>query len=250
MCIRTPHCLLTLLLMIGSHLLNAQSNGPDSLRQTMTTYLQYDIGSNTYESDTAASKESSQSDTFTLGTAAGYERLIGVSLRSSRNSVDFDLNGSSMNTRWQDLMLSYRLGWFTPAIGAGLSEIQIETANNEYVDIYRASLGAGLGLHIPLWQKMVISGDFRFFEKPPTPRFDDLSLTSADAIPEGTPVKLDAQLQSRSDLDIGMSVDISREFLDFVIGYRIKSYELLVENEKKSEYQTGLYVGFKLGAYF
>lgn len=236
------------LLLWGSSLL-AQNSGSDSLRQTMTTSIQYDIGSNTYESDTASSKESSQGDTFTFSTAAGQNRLVGISIRSARNNVNFALNDSKMTTRWQDLMISYRMGWFTPAVGAALSEVQIETDSGDYVDIYRASLGAGLGMRVPLWHHLVVYGDFRFFEKPPTPKFASLT-NSSDAVPDGTARKLDATLDSRNEFDIGTSVDISRDFLDFVVGYRVKSYDLIVEGVKNSEYQAGIYAGFKIGAYF
>ena len=221
-----------------------------ALRQTMTSSIQVDIGTNTYESDAAESKESASGTTVSFSTAAGDNRLIGVNLRSAQNSVNFALNGSSMQTKWQDLMLSYRFGWIYPSIGATLSEVQIEKANAEYVDIYRASLGGGLAVRVPMWNKFVIYGDYRFFEKPSAPRFADLTIGTGDAVPEGTPRKLDATLGPRSEIDIGTNIDIAREFIDFVVGYRVKTYELTVEGENKNELQSGLYVGLKLGAYF
>lgn len=228
----------------------AQRSGSPMLRQVMTSYMQYDISSSTYESDAAASKDTAESSTFTFGTHAGFERLVGIQLRSNRSDVKFALNGSKMVSHWRDLALGYRLGWFEPALYAGLSEIQIERANAEYVDIYRASLGAGLSFSVPLWEKLLVYSDVRFFEKPELPRFAAIELNSQDAVPEGTPRKLVATLGSRSEADIGASVDIVREYIDFVVGYRVKSYTLVIEEEEQSEYQAGLYAGFKLGAYF
>ena len=227
----------------------AQHNGVMSLRQTMTSYVQYDLSTNTYESDTAQNKETAESSSVTFATSAGSQKLIHIALRSSRSHVKFALNGNTMYNHFRDILIGYRLGWFSPALTATLTEIQVTKTNQEYIDIYRASLGAGISMMIPLMDRMVAYGDVRFYQEPEIPRFNNI-LASADAVPDRSPRQLEASMGGRSEMDIGASIDVAREVLDFVVGYRVKSYNLLVEGEEQNEYQGGIYAGFKIGAYF
>ena len=235
--------------LVYSSIVFGQFNGSESVKQTMTTYLQYDLSTDTYESNAASSKETAVGGTITFATAAGIHRDVGISLKSSKNSVKFSLNNNSMEQHFRDLLIHYRLGWVYPAITASLSEIAIEKTNGEYVDIYRSTFGAGIAVVIPMMDKFMLSTSFKFFQKPELPKFSDL-LNSANAVPEGERHRLNANLGSRNEFDIGTSIDIAREYLDFTCGYRINSYTIDIESKPHKESQSGPYAGIRLGAYF
>ncbi len=236
--------LILIAFLANGYQLAAQHSGSDILRQTMTTYLQYDITSNTYESDTAQSKDTGESRALTFETSAGKLRLLSFGLRSERHDLKFSLNENSMGTHWRDLWVSYRLGWFYPSITGTLADIQIQRVDGDYVDIFKASFGAGLAVKIPVMNSILAFVDIRHYESPGKTK------TTASEVSSETNRKLNATLGSRTEGDIGASMDIIREFLDFVVGYRVKSYTLSVESEALSESQSGIYAGVRLGAYF
>ncbi len=212
----------------------SQVTGSDLDRQTMTAFIQADVGMDTFESDTIKSKESSQSSSWTFGTFAGESRKLGVTLHSSDNEVPFTLNDSKMRTSFRDLRLHTRLGWISPSIAAALNEISISSADTDVVNIYGSSLGAGLALNIPLWNRAVIN-------------FDHVMFNTARVLEkEGRDVKLG----QRQDSEISASFDITDRILDFIVGYRRRAYTLTVNDVENKELQTGAFVGFRLGMYF
>lgn len=212
----------------------SQVTGSELDRQTMTTYLQADVGMVTYESDTVNSKETSQNSSWTFGTFAGEARKLGITLRSSDADVPFTLNNSKMHTSFRDLRLHSRLGWFTASIAAALNEITITNTEANVVDLYGSSLGAGLSFNIPLWDRAVVTFDHVFFDKAKILERNGRNI----------------ELGQRQDSEISASFDVTTRILDFLVGYRHRSYDLAIDDVKNRETQMGAFVGFRLGMYF
>lgn len=226
-----------LLLSVGTTTLaqtRSQVTGSDLDKQTMTAYIQADVGMTTFESDTIKSKESSQNTSWTFGTFAGESRKLGITMRSSDSDVPFTLNDSKMHTAFRDLRLHTRLGWISPSIAAALNEISISTSDDDVVDIYGSSLGAGLAVNIPLWDRAVIN-------------FDHVMFNTARVLEKAG---RDVKLGQRQDSEISASFDITSRILDFMVGYRRRAYTLTVNDVENKEMQTGAFVGFRLGMYF
>lgn len=212
----------------------SQVTGSDLDRQTMTAYFQADVGMTTYESETVNSKETSQNSTWTFGTFAGESRKLGITLHSSEAEVPFTLNESQMRTSFKDLRLHSRLGWFTASIAAALNEISIFNTEADIVDLYGSSVGAGLAFNIPLWDRAVVSFDHVFFNKAKIFERNGRNIA----------------LGQRQNSEISASFDVTSRVLDFLVGYRHRSYELAVDQTKNKEVQMGAFVGFRLGVYF
>lgn len=212
----------------------SQVTGSDLDRQTMTAYLQADVGMVTYESDTVNSKETSQNSSWTFGTFAGEARKLGITLHSSDADVPFTLNDSKMHTSFRDLRLHSRLGWFSASIAAALNEISISNPETDVVDLYGSSLGAGLSLNIPLWDRAVITFDHVFFNKAKILERNGRNV----------------ELGQRQDSEVSASFDVTARILDFLVGYRRRSYDLAIDHVKNKEVQMGAFVGFRLGMYF
>jgi len=212
----------------------SQIYGSSLTQQTMTAYVQGDMVLNTYESEAAGSKESNTSTTWKIGVYAGESRKLGIQFRSSENYVPFDLNESSLAASWKDTIMQWRLGWFYPALAVGLSEIEVSSSSDASFDLFGASVGAGLGVFIPLFRKAVFHATTMVFETP----------NSWDKKGE------DVKLGQRIEQDIGTSIDLTKDTIDFVVGYRTRSYTVSWNGNTYNENNQGAYAGLKFGLYF
>ncbi len=203
-------------------------------RQTQTAFVQGDVSYTTFESQAAASKETSESTTWTVGTYAGEARKLGISFRGTYNDIPFALNKSQMTSNWHDVRIQARFGWLYPSVQAGLTQIEVSGEEAEEIDLLATQVGVGLGLHIPLWHKVVF--------------FSDASImtTSSAWDKNGREVSL----SPRQDVDVGASIDIIEKYLDFLVGYRSRTYNIKVEDRELKESHLGAYTGVRLGIYF
>ena len=219
---------------IGMSQTRSQVYGSALTRETMTAYVQDDIAINTYESEAAGSKEIAQTSTWSVGTYAGEGRGLGIYFRSSDNVVPFALNKSYLRANFKDTVMQARIGWVYPAIAAGLTEIKTTSTDNGNFDLYGASVGAGLGVYIPLFSRGVFFVNGMLYK---TPNAWDKS---------GKPVELGNRLEK----DIGASIDVLTEFVDLMVGYRTRNYDVTTDGVKYKEAALGAYAGLKLGLYF
>ncbi|MEZ4742627.1 MAG: hypothetical protein R3B45_09300 [Bdellovibrionota bacterium] len=212
----------------------SQVYGSSLTQQTMTAYMQGDLTLNTYESEAAESKETATSSTWKLGIYAGESRNLGISFTSSENYVPFELNQSYLKANWKDTAMQWRLGWLYPTISVGLGEISINNANNERFDLFGANLGAGVGVFIPIFDKAVFHATGMVFN---TPKALDKS-------------GQDISLGQRIEQEVGASIDLTKNTIDFIVGYRTRSYDLTWNEVKYKEKNQGAYTGLRFGLYF
>jgi hypothetical protein len=212
----------------------SQVYGSSLTKQTMTAYIQDDFAMNTYESEAAGSKEVHGSNTWSIGTYAGEGRDLGICFRSAENTVPFTLNNSYLRANFRDTMMQWRLGWVYPTIAGGLSELKSTSTDSGNFDLYGTSLGAGVGVNVPLFAKAVFYANGMVFE---TPKAWDKSGQSVT-------------LGQRVEKDIGASIDLTEDIIDFVVGYRTRDYKIRVEQDSYQETTLGAYAGIRLGLYF
>lgn len=203
-------------------------------QQAQTIYMRADAGMTTYESDTAGSKESMESTTYQVGGWAGEERLVGISMTSSEADVPFTLNDANLHTSFRDVRMMARLAWFTPSIGVSLSEVDVTQGETDLVGVYGTGMSAGLAVGVPLHTRLVMQAEAMTVQN--TKAYDKLG--------EGT------ELGRRDEADAHLSFDVTDRLVDLLVGYRLRTYELDVAAEKKTEKSQGAYAGLRLGLYF
>ena len=125
-----------------------------------------------------------------------------------------------------------RMGWFYPIIAASLNELNISNANTTLVDVYSASLGLGMEVKVPLWNKVVAA------------------VKGVGYSPTQGSTREQGKMGRRTDFEATASVDVTSHILDLLIGYRHRQYTLEIGDEENEETQQGAFVGMRLGFYF
>ena len=146
--------------------------------------------------------------------------------------MPFSLNGSTMASHWQDLKIQARMGWFYPIVAATLSDVTITRNNETAADIYGAAIGGGLGLHVPLWNRVVVA-----FE------------TVTFGPPNGGNNQL-GKMGQRTDSTVEASMDLTKEMIDLIVGYQIREFKISTPENEQQERQLGAFAGLRLGFYF
>lgn len=232
------HVLMTLALCAGSTTVMAQTRsqvyGGGLDKQTMTTYVRADVGFNTYDSKTIDSKETKSTNTYSAGVFAGERRNFGMVFSSNENSVPFSLNDSRVTSAFRDVKAKARLGWAYPTVAASLAEIKVEKADTTLANVSSSGTGAGLGVELPLHEKIVVFGEGMTYR----------SMNNRDITGN------DMKIGPRTEIDAGASVDLTERMLDFLVGYRVRSYSLEANDVTSKEGEAGAYVGLRLGLYF
>ncbi|MGE0174872.1 MAG: hypothetical protein AB7T49_18920 [Oligoflexales bacterium] len=212
----------------------SQVYGSDLDRQTMTAYFQGDVGMMTVESDAVNSKQTLNTTSWEFGGYAGEARKLGFAFQATDNDVDFALNKSHMETSWRDAMVQGRIGWVYPRITAGLTRIQIDQDGEEVVNLYGPSVGAGCGVYVPLWDRIVVSADYNVHQT-------QNAQNSTDH---------DVSMGKRKDGQVAVSVDVTDRMIDLMFGFRHRSYDLTVDGQNNNETTQGAFIGTRIGFYF
>ena len=216
----------------------SQVYGSDLEKQAMTVFVEADMAQTTYDSKTAESKESQQTPTYKIGGWVGENRNVGLIASTTESSVPFALNDSSMRTAMKDLKMRARFGWVSPTIAATLTEVKVSRAEANVVDLYGTGYGVGAEVQVPLHDTVVVAAEGMVFKTP--------SSFARGAEP-GAP---ESALGDRVEGDVSASVDLTMRTLDLVVGYKVRNYSIIVDEETKKEKAQGAYVGLRLGLYF
>lgn len=212
----------------------SQVYGGALTQQAQTVYVRGEVGMTTYESEAADSKETQTSNTGVLGFWAGEDRIIGAQMTTSDASVGFELNDTSMNTAFRDIKLMGRLGWLVPSVGVSLSEINVTQNDVDTVAIYSTGANAGLAVQVPVAPFLVVEAGGQVVKS--TKVYDKLDSAT--------------KLGDRAEADLNASFDVTDRFVDLIVGYKVRQYDLEVGEEKKNEKSQGAYAGVRLGLYF
>jgi len=60
----------------------------------------------------------------------------------------------------------------------------------------------------------------------------------------------EVELGQRTEGEVGASIDIIDEYVDFVVGYKVRQFNLKIDGEDFQEKQSAPYAGVQVGAYF
>jgi hypothetical protein len=212
----------------------SQVYGNALTQQAQTVYARADVGMTTFESDAAGSKETQTSNAYTVGGWAGESRVVGVSFSSSDNTVPFSLNNSSLHAGFRDVRMVARFGWIMPSVGVSLNEVDVKRDGVETVGVYGTGLNAGLAVAVPLHARLVVQAEG--FTSQNTKLYDKLN--------NGT------KLGDRNEADAHLSFDVTERFIDLLVGYKLRQYEIQTSTENLTESSQGAYAGLRLGLYF
>ncbi len=227
-----------LLLILSAKPLIAQTRsqvtGDANTKQAQTLFMRADFGSTTYDSEAAGSKETASSKSYEIGGWFGESRIVGLSVRNQADLVPFTLNNSESKSDFTDVRLKARLWGIVPSVGVSLSEIDVKQTEVKTVGLFGTGMNMGLGGTFMLYPGIVLNGDYMQVKS--SHMFDKLGL--------GT------KLGDRTEADVHIAFDITERLLDFLVGYRVRTYEILTTANNFQEKSQGIYAGFRLGVYF
>ena len=143
-----------------------------------------------------------------------------------------------MRTAMKDIKMRARFGWISPTIAATLTEVKISKADATVVDLYGTGYGAGAEVQFPLHERVVVAAEGMAFKTP--------SSFARGAEPNAPATSLGDRLEA----DVSASVDLTMRTLDLVVGYKVRNYSVIQDQQTNEEKAQGAYVGLRLGLYF
>ncbi|MDQ3230969.1 MAG: hypothetical protein M3Q07_04040 [Pseudobdellovibrionaceae bacterium] len=212
----------------------SQVYGDSLTKQAQTLYIKGIAGMTTFDSEAAGSKETRTTTETEFGGWMGESRVVGLKINHAYHDVPFELNQSHSRSGMTDVRLQARVWFLQPSIGVSLTEWDVTGAEGPTVGIFATGINAGLGLVMNLHQGLVFHADLMRVQ----------SLRTFDKLDQG------AELGDREDVDTHFAFDLTERILDFVVGYRMRSYTLTREEITFKETSQGAYVGLRLGYYF
>ena len=123
-------------------------------------------------------------------------------------------------------------------IAATLTEVKISKADATVVDLYGTGYGAGAEVQFPLHERVVVAAEGMAFKTP--------SSFARGAEPNAPATSLGDRLEA----DVSASVDLTMRTLDLVVGYKVRNYSVIQDQQTNEEKAQGAYVGLRLGLYF
>ena len=203
-------------------------------RKTPTVFARGDAGYTTFDSRMVDSNASGTSVRYSAGAWAGDSRTLGMSFTSADTRMKFPLNESKISTSFRDLRAQARFGWVTPTFVASLSEMKGNKEGTEIVDLYGTGFGGGLGVHAPIYERLVL-------------RFEGIFVRTGKAYDKQT---RKVSLGDRMEGDAAASFAVLKDILDLNVGYSLRRYTVGVEADTWKESQSTPYVGLQLGTFF
>jgi hypothetical protein len=212
----------------------SQVYGDSLTKQAQTIYVKGSAGMTTFDSEAAGSKETRTTSDMEFGGWMGERRVMGLKVGHSYHDVPFELNQAHSRSAMTDVRLLGRIWFLQPSIGISLTEWDVTSAGEPAVGIFATGLNAGLGFIMNLHQGLVFNADMMRVQSLRT--FDKLERNST--------------LGTRDDADAHFAFDLTDRIVDFIVGYRMRRYEVTIEDSTFRESSQGAYVGMRLGYYF
>lgn len=212
----------------------SQVTGDSFAKQAQTLYIRADVGTSTFDSKAAASKDTHASTSYELGGWFGESRVVGLSVKNQIDVVPFSLNNSESATNFTDVRLKARIWGIIPSVGVSLSEVDIKRDDVKTVGLFGTGMNMGLGGTGTLYPGIVLNGDVMLVKS--THMFDKLAL--------------EHKLGDRQEADVHIAFDITDRLIDLIVGYRMRAFEIETPTEVFKEKAQGIYAGLRLGIYF
>lgn len=212
--------------------LSANAGGPEKFCPTF--YLDLTFGFTTYKSEMVANNDYSTQSSFTIGGNAGSMREFGFYIKQETNTTAFELNTSSIASSWLDMGLRYRF-WGYFYLGIIFSQLEMVSSNQgtDELNAQGKGMGGNTGFIIPFGK------DGIFF-------FDATSASFTSGI---NSLDQTVTFGTRTDIDLGAAIDITKKAFDFLIGYKQRTFSITTNAAYvETIYQT--YIGARWASFF
>jgi hypothetical protein len=208
--------------------------GNDFADRSSTAYLFFDYGLATYKSKLMDSNDTLGAATYGFGLNAGTDRNLGVEYRVETGTVAFETSQSSLATSWYSTIFKYRIWAFELGPVLGGVKMTGNRGGSEIFDIVGSGYGGYFGILMPIGSQ---------------------NLAYLNAMSVATAAPLDSQARtitmgSRLDLELGTKIKVTRKAVDFVVGYRRRTFSITESGNPYSEAQTSTFIGFNIGKTF
>jgi hypothetical protein len=212
----------------------SNDTGSDFSDRTNTAFLFFDYGLATYKSKLMDSNDTLGTVTYGFGLNAGVNRNFGVEYRVESGTVAFETSQSSLATSWYSTIFKYRIWAFELGPVLGGVKMKGSRENAEILDIAGSGYGGYFGILVPIGSQ-------------------NLAYLNTMSVATSTPLDTQARtitMGSRLDLELGTKIKVTRKAVDFVVGYRRRTYSITEGGSPFSELQTATFVGFNFGKTF
>ena len=199
-----------------------------------TAYLFADYGLGTYKSLLVASNDTMGVMTYAIGANAGQNKDLGIEYRVETQTASFALNQSSIATSWTSTIIKYRLWAFELGPVIGKSAVKANRAGTEILDVVGSGYGGYFGMMLPLGKNSLIY-------------LNAMSVANSDTVDRK---ERTITLGSRTDVELGARIGITRKALDVTLGYRRRANAITEGGASYNELQTATFVGFHAGTDF
>jgi hypothetical protein len=219
-----------------------------------TFFLQATGGYSVYKSEMVQSNDTSTTVGYGFGVYAGTQRNVGMMLRREQSAFSFALNNSTIALEWQDVHLRYR--WGPVSIGGVVSSsswqvtappdadgdgfLDQDTEAVDYLDITTTGYGLNVATTVPVGKRGRLTVDATYV----TTSDVQAAEIKDDA---GETVERTAALGPRMDTDFGGAVELSKGWLYGLMGFRYRTYQIIVDDTAYAEAHNSTYVGFQAG---
>ena len=213
-------------------------------------------GYSIYKSTLVQSNDTALTTRFGFGLYAGAERNLGMLLERESSKFTFKLNGSSLAVDWQDVEVRYRLGPVhagvlissttqqakAPPDTTGTGILNPKATAVDLISVVGTGYGMHLGAMFPVGRRSSLW--FNAAQVSTTfvqsKAFDPAKATNAASLNTRT-----VTIGPRTDLDFGGSLGLTRQRLDAIAGFKMRSYSLTVESKAYKEQVNSTYLGLR-----
>lgn len=229
-------------------------------RDTPSFYINAGGGYTVYKSEMVQSNDTSTTVSYGFGVYGGQERQVGMSFQREQGSYAFPLNGASIVSQSEDMHLRYRYGPVYLGILVNNSQLTVSappdsdddgfldqnTDAEEYMKVMSTGMGGNLGAAIPIGKSSSVYLDVSSVT---TGLVQQSYIENADTTANGFTEK-EISLGPRTDIDIGGSIGLVRNWLDMSFGFKQRTLGVSVDGEAFSEAITNTYISFRAGWQF
>ncbi len=212
----------------------AAALGDELSDKAKTAYMFADYGLGTYKSLLVASNDTMGVITYAIGANAGQNKNLGVEYRVETQTASFALNQSQIATSWTSTIIKYRLWAFELGPVIGKSAVKASRAGTEILDVVSSGYGGYFGMMLPMGRNSLLY-------------VNAMSVANSDTIDRK---ERTITMGSRTDLEIGSRIGITRKALDVTLGYRRRTNAISESGTGYTELQTATFIGFHTGMDF
>jgi len=220
-----------------------------------TAYVTASGGYSIYKSKLLQANDTSTTTGYGFGVNAGGDRNVGMRLTREASSFSFLLNKSTIAVSWQDLAFLWRFGplylgalvssssWTGKAPPDADGDGILDTGSDaeDLCNFQTSGYGITAGGAIPVGRRSAITLDITSASGGSAfPIAYDPTLTNADTLNSSK-----VALGTRTEIDIGGSLALTKSLLDLTAGFKLRNYSVSLDSTSYAEQLTTTYLGLR-----